>query len=279
MKHLCLLICIVISFTGNAQTRIANAGFWPCVFPTFTHGDMIMANPPGSNFAGITIYNSDWSIYKQVSLPTGYSYTPFISYNYAPGYNTYTNLPSLSDKLFNDDTLIEFLAIYMDQSKLFYSVFNELGQNLYTFSDTIYFDQSNYVYPQPGLIVVNGNYEFYYRDSANVYAYTLPGTLPCNQCNNLAAGLTGPPATDPISSQLMLYPNPSAGSIVINYQLPSGAATGQIEVFSLQGELIKQIPLALPNGTINDERAIPGTYLYQLSSSNGAIVKKQIVVQ
>ena len=51
----------------------------------------------------ITIYNDDWSVYRNVILPTGYTYTGFGTYDQS-------YVTSVSDKLFNSDTLLEFLV-------------------------------------------------------------------------------------------------------------------------------------------------------------------------
>ena len=71
------------------------------------------------------------------------------------------------------------------------------------------------------------------------------------------------------TTQALIYPNPSTSDFIIEYN-----GMRQVEVFSMDGRLVKSIQTASPvhqlNGLMN------GTYLVKITTNDGVIVKKMV---
>lgn len=71
--------------------------------------------------------------------------------------------------------------------------------------------------------------------------YTLPGTLPCVQCNEggIICGIPALPPATANASGAVFYPNPVTDQLKLNYKLPAGCKTASINIYDLQGKLIE----------------------------------------
>lgn len=77
-----------------------------------------------------------------------------------------------------------------------------------------------------------------------------------------------------------LYPNPSNGSVTLQYELPKNEKEGELILYNMQGAEVKRYKV---DGTFNDviidNTQLPAsTYFYNLQTSKGAVGTKKMVV-
>ncbi|OJW78504.1 MAG: hypothetical protein BGO69_00525 [Bacteroidetes bacterium 46-16] len=263
MKQLFILLCFVLSAViTEAQIVLEHT------FDSMNNARMINLSAAGYKYAAtrysyldhkVNIYNLDHSLYRSIPLP---------SY---PNYS-FNNASYISDRLFNNDDSIEFLAFYYCASinfPDFMIVINESGHVL----DSI---------PGHGSIVYKdsaGRYKmFVYNDPNSVSLYGLPGTLPCVptcgfivNVNNLQE--EGPALSPPV-------PNPAGDETTINYKLPLSEPMGVIMLYDMQGRLLKKFPVKEREHYIRIKTAdfAPGNYYYRLITTGGSSVTYKLAI-
>ena len=107
-----LLVLFVLIFSPLAKSQIT---FEKTIAKfqgkaTFTqYGDKYFTVTSYSNADRdtISLYNADWSLFKQFYTPHGWHYNTILSFSTV--ISSIHEIESLSDKLYNNDTLIEFL--------------------------------------------------------------------------------------------------------------------------------------------------------------------------
>jgi hypothetical protein len=74
------------------------------------------------------------------------------------------------------------------------------------------------------------------------------------------------------------YPNPAVDEMTLSYVL--GAASGQIDIFSMLGAKVKTVKLSEPSGKVNmkTEHLPAGMYLYRLSANGKDIQTRKFLV-
>ena len=264
MKKLLYLLFVTLSLSVKSQITLEstrNVGFGQeglSVFNTSNLGEKYFtggSNSSNTTLDTITIYNSDWSLYRQVILPNGYGY-----------------YGGISDKLFNSDSLIEFLISTPGLNRTI-SVINELGQIVFTFPDsTISPDGPN------GIINIGNDFKFRYLTNSFQYrVFSLPGTLPCNQCN-FTSGITEPNQGSGLSG-LNVYPNPFNNSLEINYNFLSKQDNPRIIITDILGRELRTLPLVNQSDkiTINTTDLPRGTMIISLYGNTQNPVSKKVI--
>jgi hypothetical protein len=162
MKYVLAILLFLVPLCVIGQTPEYN-------FPSAYHGRMIKLSQAGYKYLigdnvnkQLRLYNMDSTLYKTIDVPqyTGYTVTVYPLW--------------VSDNLFNSDNLIEYTILYNGTvDKL--EVINENGVVLNSVPGSAF-----------SLIGMNnvGNYKLIVRstDLNNVSVYSLPGVLPCMEC-------------------------------------------------------------------------------------------------
>ncbi len=258
MKNLFLYLTLIVSLSVKSQITLEHT--FPSSFQKFStssSGDFYFTSSLLNTGSGtndtVTIYNIDWSIRRVVILPTGSHYV-----NFGVG-NGYTKV-SMCDKLFNNDTLIEFMGGT--------TVFNELGQTVYTFPST---------FNVPYIYEVNGSYKLYVSNTNGYQIYSLPGTLPCNQCNSLSTGLVGPNGGN--LDGLSVYPNPFSGSLNVEYHLTGRQDNPRLILSDIEGREIRTVQLVNQSDkvSINTSDLSKGTIVISLYNGGQLPVNQKVI--
>ena len=278
MKQLFLLFAITLSLSIKAQItldHVQQTEFQK--FTTTSLGDKYYTygGNPGDT---VSIYNTDWSIYRQIKLPLYYSYMSLGISTEMGGNNSGFNIPSFSDKLFNSDTLIEFL-VYRQQtpsSSDTLSIMNELGQIVYSFPDT--------GIASAGLMNVEGNFKIYYETGYNIHSYnfvnvktySLPGSLPCNQCS-FPTGIVEPNQGGALAG-LAAYPNPFNSTLSIEYNLLS-AQDGKLILTTIDGKELRSIHLSNQSDklVLSTSDLPQGMIIASLYGANQHLISKKLL--
>lgn len=162
----------------------------------------------------------------------------------------------LSDKLFNSDSKIEFIAlIWVDNERYNYKLYNEDGDELFDFGNgfnhKLYKDHNN-------------NYKLLVSDFDNgeqtYRVYGLSGTLSSAQ-------------EDILLSKVNTFPNPSSGIInITNLKTNNGV----VDVFTLNGQkvLSNKINKSLGNVSLDISSLSAGVYFYKIGSTSRKFIKK-----
>ena len=82
------------------------------------------------------------------------------------------------------------------------------------------------------------------------------------------------------NSSLILYPNPSNGSVRLQYQLPKNEKDGELILYNLQGAEQKRYKIdnTFKDILLDNTQLPAGTYFYQLQTKKGAVGTKKMVV-
>ena len=77
-----------------------------------------------------------------------------------------------------------------------------------------------------------------------------------------------------------LYPNPSNGTVTLQYQLPEGEQEGELILYNMQGAEVKRYKVdnTFKDVLIDNTQLPAGTYFYQLQTNKGAVGTKKMVV-
>jgi hypothetical protein len=221
----------------------------------------------------ILILNTDFSLFKRIILPdTSCSYVGLNSSYYAeafgPGAFGYGGgIPSISDNLFNTDSLIEYVVKYRTNYST--SVFSETGTLI--FSSPLPTSGSGSI---PGLIKMNNTYYFY----ADSTIYSLPGSLPCSQCNSFPAGIIEPGAgTDGVNFNA--YPNPFNNSLTVQYGFTTMPQNARLVISDILGREMQTLVLTKKVDSINLATSgfSNGTYVVSLYGDSGKPVSTKVI--
>ena len=285
MKQLALILCIVFSLSVKSQINLShtlNGSYYNLInrngssfykFTTSSVGEKFCVQ--NSSDTSVTIYNPDWSSYRQVTFPNGYNYYPFPEYCNSPttGY--------VSDQLFNSDTLLEFVCFKFtsSQSSWYISIINELGSIVYTFPDSVSVSEYSTTNSTLHFYELGGNYYCWYFTTNNeIKIYSLPGTLPCNSCNSLPNGIIDPNLGG-VKSGFNVFPNPFSNSLSFQYDLQSPQTGSRIVITDILGQELKTISLAKQsdNLTIDATNLPRGTLIVSLYGSGANPISKKII--
>jgi hypothetical protein len=196
----------------------------------------------------IFIYNPDFTSFKKIVLPDSSSrYLTLESPYFVADLQGGPGISSVTDNLFNNDSLIEY-AVTSVINPAKWSILNELGNVIFTAS------QHN---GGPTLLKMNSNYYIY----SDTTIYSLPGTLPCSQCNSFPAGIIEPQNSNGTAG-LNAYPNPFNNMLTLEYYLSGNPDNARITITDILGREIQSMKLTsqsdkivmmttnLPKGTL-----------------------------
>ncbi|WP_045467300.1 T9SS type A sorting domain-containing protein [Sporocytophaga myxococcoides] len=237
----------------------------------------VVNNDTGTTYR---IYNSDFSLYKTISIPKLEGYQA-IKTNH------------ISDNLFNSDSKIEFGIFYQNFADYTfankYIVYSEDGSSLFEI-DSIY---PSYNY-NGGINFINENknesgmycntatgwklFALTYSqpvspNNSKVEVYSLPGTMP-----KITSSLN--PRQEVPFNLSFPYPNPSSTSASINFKLPESLNEGEIVIYNEQGTIMKTLRVDNTFGMVllNNSSLPAGTYYYLMKAGNSISDTKKMVV-
>ncbi len=201
----------------------------------------------------LKVYNSSHSLTSTTTIPIDNGYT-------------LDGVYPVSDKLFNNDNLIEFLIFTYIQSGSGLETFtykltliNQNGTILQQFGDRAYANiikESSEVFKLITHKTTNENNTVY-------DVYSLPGTtletVTLNKNSNSFFG----------------FPNPTGNKITIINNLENGQ-NGTLEVFDANGKKVMQKNVVGENGEINLDvtKLSSGVYIYKLNGQTNRFIKK-----
>jgi hypothetical protein len=237
---------------------------YPGIIPflTSTHGGMYYQYDEKSKI--ITLYNTDYSLYKSIHIDNNIIISG--------GEYTLTYILYISDKLFNDNDLIEFVAVYRSDSiykidsisgsKMQYKIKDENDNTLKDFPEKYY--GGFYIF-----YIGNNSYKLMieYWDVGfhlNHDVYSVPGTLPAGYPN-------GTKYEEYNKVQNYPFPNPANNFIELPYKLSMGEST-IMNIYDGNGKLIEQkrIDSTFDRILLNTTSYKSGVYIYKY---NGIINK------
>ncbi len=254
--------------------------------PGYSNSGLIQLSAAGYKYfenvnGQINIYNLNHSLFRTFSIPPQ-PFTPISN----------IGVRFVSDELFNTNSAdIEYMIVYRDTTNFgigpsHIRVYDELGNVLFL-RDTADCPNSTNSFPmaQHGIVFTSAGVKMLIRDmspSGAMEVYSLPGTIPCNECTGgVINGIqqTGG-GTQPNQQLPAPYPNPTTSSVTIPYQLPAGTNSGTMIIYDLLGQEVKQYSVTSSFNTLVIESGtfLPGTYTYVLSTAQGNVAGNKIVV-
>jgi hypothetical protein len=221
----------------------------------------------------IEIYNLNHSLQKKINC-SGFPLSN------ASNPSSLGDILYLSQNLFTTDSKIEFMYCYQYNDINNYAIYatniyNEDGVLL--FSDTcaaaVRLNIPVQQYPIYNTSVGTKMILSYRYGQAKVFS--LPGTL-TNYIVEANVQLM-----QAQSGQFSnLYPNPSNGTVTLQYQLPEDESEGEIILYNQQGVEVKRYKVdnTFKDILINNTQLPVGTYFYQLQTNKGAVGTKKMVI-
>jgi hypothetical protein len=206
----------------------------------------------------------DHSLYKSIPIPTPEGY--YLS-----------DVQYVSEKLFNDDGLIELVYSYTKYvpttNSYYYTyetrVINENGSILLTVPGAGYTEVLETKDEGKKFLVYEYNYSVIpYRTYTHVYS--LPESSTKSAFN-----------TSPVIGLGEAFPNPAGDQVTIPIQLPAAIASGTLEIVELNGQLVlsRRVLGSNPNLTLSTRELAPGTYLYYVVTGQHRSSSKKMVIQ
>ena len=212
------------------------------------------------------IYNLDHTLYRQVSLTVPADY-----YMY--------NIQYVSQHLFNQDDLIEFVYTY--------SKYNLTETSYYYSYETVVINENGTVVMGP---LTGAGYTEVLETENNgrkflVYVYDfyqIPATT-MTMVYSLPDEPSEPLKSDRVRNSYQLgnpWPNPSGGMFNIPVKLPPDVDAGELILYNIHGQEVMRHPvegheevLKLQNGTL-----LPGTYIYNVKAGKALLQGKKVTV-
>ena len=292
-----ILLIAFVAFIMNAKAQITLE---------HTYDSSSVWNTCSGNYEQLSIINFEVSGYQYVKVNTCGKTISVYDMNHTlvktismsgfptnPPYNTLGDVLYITESLFNVDAKKEFMYCYNftdthGNGQNVTNIYNEDATLL--FSDTSSplirpnFEQQQYpIYNTP-----NGTKMILSRTNGQAKVFSLPGTLPCNApCISGSASnsnISGFKNVNSSNDNLLSnpYPNPTANTTTINYNLPKGINQGEIVFYNIQGVEVKRFKVDNTFSTllISTTDISAGTYYYQsLINGNTSASKKMVVIK
>ncbi len=208
------------------------------------------------------IYDMDHTLLKSISLttPTGYYLV---------------DIQHISEKLFNQDDLIELVYIYSKYNTEFY---------YYTFETRLINENGTDVISIPtgsgytSVVETSGQgkkflvYEYDYSVipyETSTHVYSLPEATTKAVSHSLT------------QLQGAAYPNPANRLINIPVSLPNGVSSGTLDLMDMNGRKVLSYPVSQAKGNVvlPTSQLKSGTYLYQINTIESVSEIRKIVVR
>lgn len=234
----------------------------------------------------ITLFKSDFTVYKVVNLPELFPQikTDSMIFKFYGRIELVENLNYLgaeincTDHFFNNDDKIEFVvSCSYRNGQTIKVLLNEDGTELQRFTSNYDF-QLKYWDNLYMIQRLNDSYPYNY----NTKIFSIPGNLPCtSSCSQKAAGIA--PITQPNEFkeiQVNGFPNPSSDKVTLVYALPEGVAFGTLRLYTQTGELVKEFKVSsqIDHLELPVSEYTPGTYYYELQAGGSTSGGKKMVV-
>jgi len=222
------------------------------------------------------LYNTDHSVFKTIQVPQ------------ISGWYVHA-LKYISETLFDLDSLVEYLVCYQSNTGSNYQtfVFNENGDTLlyvpggfWTLGITTIPPPIVSLGDSTKLILMIGG-----MTPNSTKVYSLPGRLPCCECNNIPNIANEPLTTDIPSFQKYKdhsspYPNPTNSAIKIKYKLPTSYQNAYIKIYNITNQLIGNFKIdSTYDEIILSNNDLPsGEYFYSIEVDNLIIEKNNYIL-
>ena len=270
MKKLFLIVLVAFGMNAKAQITLEHTydststhynGQLTLVKFEFSGERYVLINRAGNS---ISLYSINHSFVKSIlysNFPQSCNHTPWILY--------------VSEKLFDTDSLMEFMYVYSDcPGAITTKIYKEDGTCIFT-ADSMAPWISAYI-PLQQLPVYNTSQGakmiLSHQGNGTAEVFSLPGTLSAS-IHETNQNLVGALVSNP-------YPNPAINSTRIDYTFPNGADQGEIVFYDLQGKEIKRykVDRTFDHLLISTADIPAGTYFYQLQTSSQVSAGKKMVV-
>lgn len=232
--------CCAIFISLNAQVVFEHTISHDWVWPFNTENETMFIAKSDNQ---VYIYNGDYSLYKTVNVS-------------GPAGSIIQTVQLASDKLFNDDSSIEFVCSFYNSTSYTYTarLYNENGQQLLDFGSGVYNCYS--------FETVAGEYKLIAMklNENETDFYSLPGTL-----SEVESSFS--------LQKDLAYPNPSKDHIIIQYNLEKNE-TKDLGIFDLKGNLIETIKIGshFQQVKINVSEYNTGSYIYKYKEVSGSFI-------
>lgn len=200
----------------------------------------------------LKLYNIDHSLYKDVSVPVAFDgYLPLFAY-------------VVSEDLFTLNGEICFVCVYMHATDNTYKarVVSETAGILLEIENANY---ANAIQTDnDGAKLITWHYSTTGLEMSSK-VYSVPGSV--HQVTDIGDGWEALPQTVKLDPA---YPNPSNGTITINYKLPLSENIGKIIIYDLAGRKVSEylVDKTFNNLKISTDKLSSGTYLYVLQAGD-----------
>lgn len=253
MKTTTLIIAALLPFFASAQITLEKSYFnigTVTVHNIEDYGYKYMVVEASK--LKISLFNTDHSLWKTIhyNIPAGYK----LSHAYTP-----------TSKLFDLDSEVEVILTFGSDTGIKYTthIVNENGSVLQ------FFDDASTVYP----VKVGSDWKAIVHKYTN-HSFSEVYSLPGQQVFITTPGNGG-------DAELSMYPNPMHEAATLEYSLPSGTTSGQLQVYNASGSLVRSYNVTNQFSSIIIHRGDlpPGGYIYSLQASGTTPVSKSFIIR
>ncbi len=255
-RLLFLTFCIC-SFSLYSQITLehtfTNTGNGPYLFHTH-NATMFYRYDIQSNT--ITIYNSDYSLYKTITVPALSGYT-------------FSSAENFSTKLFNLDNLIEFVVCYR----------RDTGNN-YDYKLILYSENMNQImdfgnFPSGYAYTTMDNKT---KFKVTHFTYTSSGGSTISDFYSLPGSIANPNPMGLDDSEILndyynAYPNPAGSYINLPYKINMNERS-VMRIYNSKGELIEQKNIEGQSRwlKLKTDNYTPGMYIFEFNGNSGTFI-------
>lgn len=262
MKKLSIIIVICLSnLIAYSQITIEKTiKGQPNVFYSEKYGYMLNEFVDSTNT--LNLFDENFKLVKSITLPA------------IPTKYKIQNPPYyITDHLFNSDDDLEFAYVLYNSSTsdMETVICNENGQIILT---------------QKGIVIIqkiNQKYRLIFYDmfkKVSLVSQVIEGYYPCIEtCTNVSTtALSKSQSINEVISEPI--PNPATKSFEIFYSLNANCTNAFVELYSIDGSLIKIVPIDILKDRVSVSifELHPGTYFYKIISDNGLHSSKKIII-
>ena len=276
-KTILLMAMFMLSILNTKAQMTLQHAFSVSSIPTFgEYAEVVNLSISGKKIAVVgnnivSFYNLDYSLWKTIPIPlTSMGYPQYISLG------TQGTVMYPSEQLFNSDTFLEAAVLYrVTNSNCKIYIINENGAVTDSMTNVQYLNSFNNIMTVYKTAI--NTFTALVSTTTGVSVYSLPGTIPCDVCGN-GLGIAKVPIKSTGISDPM--PNPSKGQVKITFTLPEGTEQGEIDLYSINGKLLKTYKVDNTFGfiTIDNSEFAAGMYYYNLIADGNITTTKKMVV-
>jgi hypothetical protein len=280
---LALTVLFLLPFgkAGMGYAQITLEHYYPPISLSQNNLRLVNLSASGYKYAindssTLTLYNLNHTVFQTIAIPPiGYT---LVCYNCLFIYY-------ISEALFDTNpSNIEYLLYFDDNQSppVFHiRIYDQSGNTLFSKDSVSGGVDANYIsyqdfisYTSSGVkMILNNQY------TGGNTVYSLPGTLPCNDCTGGQVTALKTNSNTP-NVGISNYPNPASNQTTVQYTLPQGITTAELVFYSIQGVEVKrfQVTNAFNDVLISTADLEAGTYYYQIQAANGYSAGKKMIV-